>query len=73
MIADLETQSLRHRVLTLLDPTVHELFDLAAIDTDDVIVVCALVQFENRHAALEMMTGHEAGGLELRQHPIHRR
>ena len=73
MIADIESQALRDRMLTLLDAPVHELFDLAAVDTDDVIVMCALVQLENRHAAFEMMARDEARRFELGQDAVDRR
>ncbi len=71
MIADLEPQALRHRVLALFDAAVHELFDAAAVNTHDVIVVRALIQLEHRHAAFEMMAGDETGGLELGEYAIH--
>src|SRR5271165_5963652 len=73
VIADLESQSLRHRLLPLLDASVDELLHMAAVDADDVIVVRALVQLEHRHAALEMVAGNESGGLELGEDAIHRR
>ena len=59
-------------MLALFDAAIHELFHLAAVNTHDVIVMSALVQLENRHAALEMMAGHQAGRFELGQHAIHR-
>ncbi len=36
------------------------------------IVVIALGQFEYRMARLEMVSGHQAGGLELREYPVDR-
>ena len=56
--------------LPLLDAGVHELFDLAAVKTDDVVVVLALVQFEYRGRAFEMMARDQARRLELGQHPV---
>ncbi len=73
VIADLEPQPLRHGVLALFDAAVHELFDAAAVHTHDVIVVRTLIELEHRHAAFKMMARHEAGRLELGQHPIHGR
>ena len=70
VIADLETQALGHGLLALFDATVHELFDPAAVNTHDVIVVGALIEFEYRHAAFEMMARDEACRLELGQHAI---
>src|SRR5271155_3973173 len=70
VIADFEPQTLCHRVLAVLDAAVHELFHLAAVNTHDVIVVGAVIEFEHRHAAFEMMAGHEAGSLELGENAV---
>ncbi len=70
VIANFEPQPLRHRMLTFFDAAIHELFDTAAVNTHDVIVVGALVQFEHRHAALEMMARDEAGRFELGQDTV---
>src|SRR5271155_5565965 len=70
MIADLEPQAFRHGVLTLFDAAVHELFNLAAVNTHDVIVMRTLIELEHRHAAFEMMARDETGGLELGQNAI---
>jgi hypothetical protein len=43
-----------------LDAAVHELLDPAAVHADDVVVVLALVQLEDRRAALEMVALHQA-------------
>src|SRR5450759_5769513 len=40
MVADFEAQLLRHRMLPLLDAAVHELLHAAAVDADDMIVMC---------------------------------
>ena len=73
MIADLEPQALRHGVLALFDTAVHELFDAAAVNTHDMIVVSTLIELEYRHAAFEMMACDEAGRFELGEHAIHGR
>jgi len=73
VVADLEPEAIRHRRLPLLDATVNELLDLAAVKTHDMVVVSTLVQLENGHPVLEMMSGDEAGSLELREHAVHRR
>src|SRR5579872_3110345 len=70
MVADLEPQALGNGLLALFDAAVHELFHLSAVNTHDVIVVGALVQFEDSHAALEVMARDQAGGLELGQHAV---
>ncbi len=59
-------------VLARFDLGVDELFHVTAVHTDDMVMMRALVEFEDRHAVLEMMARDQACGLELRQHPIHR-
>lgn len=73
VIADLESQSARHGGLPILDAGIDELFDAAALYAHDVIVMGALIDLEDRHAVLEMVSAHEARRLELGQHPIHGR
>jgi hypothetical protein len=68
MIPDLETELLGHRPLPLLDAGIHELFDPAAVQTHNVVMVSAMVDFKNRHAVFEVVPGHQARGLELREH-----
>ncbi len=53
-------------------PAVHELFDPAAVQTDNMIVMSAMVDFENRHSVFEVVPGHQARRLELGEHPVHR-
>ena len=43
---------------------------MAALDAHQVIMMITTVQFEDRVAALKMVTHDEAGGLKLSQHPI---
>lgn len=50
-----------------------ELLDLAALDTDNMIMMMAQVQFKNRIATLEVMAHDQTGGFELCQNPIDRR
>jgi len=73
MILDVVLHPGRDRSLALFDAGVHELFDLAAVQTHDVVVMLAFVELEHSGRALEMMTAHEAGGFELRQNSIDRR
>jgi alkylation response protein AidB-like acyl-CoA dehydrogenase len=53
VLVDVVAVLARHRVLALLDAGIHELLDLAAVDADDMVMVRALVQFEDGHAVLE--------------------
>jgi hypothetical protein len=70
VVADLVAETLCHRVLALFDASIHEFFDAAAFQADDVIVMRAVIQLEDRHAVFEMVPAYEAGGLELREHAI---
>ena len=69
---DLEAALGRRHFLPLLDFFVEELLDTTALQTDDVIVMAALVQFEHSLAAFEMMAYQQAGLLELGQYAIDR-
>lgn len=73
VVVDLEAEFVGHGSLTLLDLRIDELLDVAAIDTENVIVVGPGIQLEDCHAVFEMVSRHEPRSLELRQHAIHRR
>ena len=73
VIAQLVPQALGDLFLTLFDGVIHELFDAAAVKTDDMIVMRSLVELEHGHAVFKMMARHQAGGLELREHAVHGR
>src|SRR5512135_17979 len=73
MAAQLKAAAARHLVLALLDLGVEELLDPAALQTDEVIVVPALVELEHRLAGLEMLARKQSRLLELREHPINGR
>ncbi len=70
VVTDLETQPLGDLVLELLDAGIHEFRHSPAIKADDMVVVSPLVELENGHSVLEMVPGHEPGGLELRENAI---
>ena len=59
-------------VLTLLDLCIEKLFDAAAIETDQMVVVGAFVEFEDGFARLEVRSQKKAGLLELGEHSIDR-
>src|SRR5262249_61885131 len=59
VIADLEAEALRNRILALFDAGIHELFDAPALQTHDVVVVGAVVQLEYRHSVFEMVRSEE--------------
>jgi len=65
MIADLVPETFRHGVLPVLDTAVHELLDPPTVNAHDVVMVRPLVELEDRHSILEMVSSDESGGLEL--------
>jgi DNA repair protein RecN (Recombination protein N) len=58
--------------LYLLDSLVVELRHAARLEADHVVVVCAVRELKDGLAALEVMSGHEACALELREHAMNR-
>ena len=72
MVADPEPQLVGYRFLALLDDRVDELLDAAALLTDDMVVMTAVIEFEHGAPALKIMALDEACGLELGQDPVYR-
>ena len=72
VIAQLVAQPGGDRFLAFFDRLVDELFDAAAVQTHDMVVMRSLVELEHGHAVFEMVPRHQARGLELREHAIHR-
>lgn len=70
MLGDVEAAILGDLDLPLLDFSVIKLLDLAALHADQVIVVLAFVQFENRLARFKVVTFKQASLLELGQNAI---
>ena len=58
------------RFLAHFDRLVDELFDAAAVQTHDMVVMRSLVELEHGHAVFKMVPRHESGGLELREHAV---
>lgn len=73
MIGQLKTETSGDFLLAPLDQLVAELFDLAALDAQYVIVMIAAVEFENGVAGFEVVPFDKTRGLELGQHAIHGR
>ena len=71
MLYQFIAMSVRDCPLQFFDICADKLRHLARFKTHHVIVMCAMVQFVNRMTTLEIMPGHETGGLKLRQDPIH--
>lgn len=70
MISDFELMFGGNRALLFLNAAVDELFDLAAVQAHDVIVVLTFVQFENGGRALEVVTRHQSRGFELSKYAV---
>src|SRR5574338_1082227 len=67
---DRETALFGDALLSLLDLGVVELLDISALQADEVVVVIALVELENRLARLEIVALEQSCLLELRQHAV---
>ena len=64
---------MRDLVLPFLDLGVVELLDASALHADEMVVMLAFVQLEDRLAGFEMVTNQKPGLLKLRQHAINGR
>ena len=60
-------------VLQALNFLADELDDVTGLDADHVVVMVAIVKFEHRVSALEVVTRDESGRLKLGQDAIDRR
>ena len=68
----LETELVGDVGLFLLDFRVAEFHDAVTLQTDEVVVVVATIEFKNRLARFEILFLQQAGLFELRQCPIDR-
>src|SRR5207237_8257647 len=73
VFADFESAFVRDFVLPFLDLGVVELLDAPALHADEMVVMLAFVQLEDRLAGFEMVTDQKPGLLELRQDAINGR
>ncbi len=71
MPVDAEPAIFRDAVLTPFDLGVVELLDPPALEAHQMVMVAALVQFEHRLAAFEVMPLEQTGMLELREDAVH--
>ncbi len=69
---DGEAAFLGDTMLPLLDFGVDKFLDFPALQTDQMVVVIAVVEFEYGLVAIEMVAHQQASLLELREHAIHR-
>ena len=72
MVFDRITVTVRDFLLELFDTIIDEFDDLSRLQANHVIVMTAVGEFEHRHPAFEVVPVHQAGALELRQHPVDR-
>lgn len=72
MPMQLEAALSRHFMLPLLDCGIDELFDAAAGQAYQVIVMRAFVQLEHRASTFKVIARQQPGLLELRQDAVHR-
>ncbi len=72
MFLDSETAFLGDAMLAFFNFSVHKFLDLAALQAHQMVMMIALLEFEYRLVAIEMVAHQEAGLLELREHAIHR-
>lgn len=59
-------------VLTLFNLSIVKLFNPAAVQTNQMVMVLAFIELIDRFAALKMAPTQNIGLLELRQHPVNR-
>ena len=72
MIGNIVTLAVGDLGLLGFDDFIDKFLDLAAADTDDMVVMAFPVELEYRLTTLEMMARYQAGGLELGQNAVHR-
>lgn len=70
MVLDLIAHLSYYRLLAIFDGLVVELLDLSTLNTNDVIMMVAAFQLENRVTGLEMMPRNETRRFELCQDPV---
>jgi hypothetical protein len=73
VVLDFEPAMLGHFDLTLFDLGIIKLFDVAAFGADDVIVMPALLELEDRFAGFEVMAYQQSGLFELRENAVNGR
>lgn len=72
MIGNLVTLAIGDLGLLGFDDFIDKLFDLAAANTNDMVMMTFPVELEYGLTTLEMMTCYQAGGLELGQNTVYR-
>lgn len=62
-----------HRPLALFNCRIKKFFDVTAIETDQMVVVLALIELKYRLSRFKMTAGQNTGLLELGEHAVHGR
>ena len=73
MLGQFEAEPLGDGALPLFDVLVAEFLDPPAFQTQNMVVVFALIEFEHGMATLEMMAPDQPGRLELSENPVYGR
>ena len=72
MIGDLEASLHGNITLTLFNGFIDKLFNLTALHADNMIMVLALIHFEDGMPTLKMVAGNQTGAFKLGQYPVDR-
>lgn len=72
MLRQFETMFFRNGMLATFDLFIVELFHMAALQTQQVVVMTTPVQFVHRLFVVEVMPNQNASVLELSQHAVNR-
>ena len=72
MLGQRETQFFRDGLLLPFNDIIIELLDSATIQTDHMVMVTPLIQFEHRLVTFERVSLDDTGRFEVSQDPIHR-
>ena len=72
MVGNREAFLLCDIVLAFFNFSVVKLFNPTAVQTNQMVMVLAFIEFIDRFAALKMTATQNIGLLELRQHPVNR-
>jgi hypothetical protein len=65
MVSHFVTQPFRDVLLARFDGLINKLIDLATLDTQNMVMVTALVELEDRMPPFEMVPCYQAGRFEL--------
>ena len=73
MVCQREAEFRGNFMLPLFDFGIDKFLNPATLQAQNMIMMIALIQLENRLPAFEMVSFDQAGRFKLRQHPVNRR